>query len=176
MVITTLDASLRLFLSILFGSIVGVEREMTQKSAGLRTHILVCLGSAVFTLMSACVAAGPHADPGRIAAQIVTGIGFVGGGAVLKHGNNIHGITTAASLWVMASIGMLTGFGYYRLAAVATVLAFLVLFSIGNIEKMYLNKHTKYFPRLRLEVSVNAAQFQDVQQWVEKHVSSEILA
>jgi putative Mg2+ transporter-C (MgtC) family protein len=157
--LTTDAAVLRLFFAVLFGSIVGIERELTHKSAGLRTHILVCLGSTVFTLLSISpLIPGFQGDPGRIAAQIVTGIGFIGGGSVLRMGNSIQGLTTAASLWVIAAIGMLTGVGHLRIAAVATLLAFLVLFTIGNIEKTFLNKARKNQYRLKLEVNIPVEQ------------------
>jgi putative Mg2+ transporter-C (MgtC) family protein len=183
---------LRLFLALLLGTVVGIEREYVQQSAGLRTHILVCLGSAIFTLISISdITAGMEAanqvatanvdpyltyrlvrDPGRIAAQIVVGIGFIGGGAVLRHGANVRGLTTAASLWVMASIGMLVGVGSYQLAIVATLFSFLVLFIIGGLERTMFKKYLKKFTLLRIQVTAREKSFHDIEQWLEKHFPS----
>src|SRR5262245_37891410 len=138
MEISLSESILRLLLAFLLGSVVGMEREYTQQSAGLRTHILVCMGATIFTIVSASAVTADTlhtggairyvGDPTRIAAQIVSGIGFIGGGAVLRHGASIRGLTTAASLWMMASIGMLIGIGYYQLSIVSTLFSFLVLF------------------------------------------------
>jgi uncharacterized membrane protein YhiD involved in acid resistance len=161
-------AVVRLFLSVLFGSIVGMERELTHKSAGLRTHILVCLGSTAFTLVSIYpLFPGVHSDPGRIAAQIVSGIGFIGGGSVLRMRGSVKGLTTAASLWVIAAIGMLTGAGHLRLAAVCTLLAFLVLFSIGNLEKTFLRRPRQAAYQLDLHLTCGTAQRDSLKQWLQ---------
>jgi putative Mg2+ transporter-C (MgtC) family protein len=184
------EAAFRMVLAILLGSIVGVERELTLKSAGLRTHILVCLGATVFTLVSlsdlsqAMVPATTsgatydiriNRDPARIAAQIVTGIGFIGGGAVLRHGNSVRGLTTAASLWLMASIGMLVGSGQYRLSLVVTLMTFLVLFTIGHLERSVFAKHLKGFNRLDLKLTVARTELDTVQTWLARHLSKEIV-
>lgn len=115
----------RLILSATLGMIVGFERERAHKPAGLRTHMLVCLGSCLFTLVSLEFSI----DPARIAAGIVTGIGFIGAGAILAERDRIVGITTAASLWVTAAIGLAAGVGNYILAIVASLLTLLILFS-----------------------------------------------
>lgn len=183
------ESIIRIFLSLLLGTIVGLEREFSQQSAGLRTHILVCLGSTAFTLISLSTVAAelPHAlilpgvqytitrDPGRIAAQIVSGIGFIGGGAVLRHGSSIRGLTTAASLWMVASIGMLAGFGFYRLSVISTLIAFLVLFTIGNLERSFFQKNLKTFNRLRIGLAVSVAKQFTIQEWLEKRFGSEII-
>ncbi|MBO3839818.1 MAG: MgtC/SapB family protein [Candidatus Brockarchaeota archaeon] len=114
-----------LVLAIIFGAIVGLEREKAHKPAGLRTHMLVCLGSCLFTIVSKEFSI----DPARIAAGIVTGIGFIGAGAIIAEQDKIVGITTAASLWATAAIGLTIGVGDYLLAATATLLVFLVLSS-----------------------------------------------
>lgn len=183
MELTLNEQVLRLFLALLLGSVVGMEREYTQQSAGLRTHILVCLGATAFTIVSISdmttgmvmkdVVAGSiplrvSLDPSRIAAQIVSGIGFIGGGAVLRHGANIRGLTTAASLWIMASIGMLIGVGSYQLAIVATVFSFLVLFIIGGLERSMFKKHLKKFTQLRVQVTAKDSALSDIEQWLEK--------
>jgi putative Mg2+ transporter-C (MgtC) family protein len=121
----------RLLLSAGVGAVLGLEREWRLKSAGLRTHILIALGSTVFTLMSYELATGvPGADPGRLAAQIVTGIGFLGAGAIMRTDSGIHGLTTAATVWVNAALGVAVGAGEYHLAFIGagvTVAALLIL-------------------------------------------------
>jgi putative Mg2+ transporter-C (MgtC) family protein len=134
------DAELiqRLLLAAVLGGILGFEREMRQKSAGLRTNILIAIGSALFTLMSYEVAAdGGVADPGRIAAQIVTGIGFLGAGAIMRTDAGIHGLTTAATIWVNAAIGVAAGGGEYHLAFIATAVTLGVLLVLQPLERMF---------------------------------------
>ncbi len=109
----------------MLGAFIGFERERVDKPAGLRTHILVSLGSAQFTILS--FYAFPGSDPSRIAAVIVVGIGFIGAGTIIRSRDRIIGVTTAASLWVMASIGMAVGIGFYLAAIVVTALSYLTL-------------------------------------------------
>jgi putative Mg2+ transporter-C (MgtC) family protein len=126
---------LRLVVAAALGAAIGLERELREREAGLRTHMLVSTGSALFTIASAygfrdfLVNGGSvvRADPTRIAAQIVTGIGFIGAGAILRHGLSVRGITTAATLWVVAAIGLTTGAGYWSAAVITTAV---VLFSL----------------------------------------------
>lgn len=125
---------LRLFLAAIIGGFIGIEREVSNRPAGLRTHILVTVGSALITLVSAEAFSG-IGDPSRIAAQIVTGIGFLGAGTIIKTGNNIKGLTTAASLWISAGIGMAIGSGYYLGAIVTAGIVFLTLVNAGGFEK-----------------------------------------
>lgn len=138
---------LDILLAIVLGFAIGFEREITNKWAGLRTHMLVCLGSCIFTLLSIhafpVYAHSPQADPARIAAQILTGIGFIGGGTVLRHGYSIYGLTTAATLWITASIGMACGCGFTALATICTVLAVGTLVLIRIFEKQYIHKGLK---------------------------------
>jgi putative Mg2+ transporter-C (MgtC) family protein len=173
------EAVLRLFLAFLLGSVVGMEREYTQQSAGLRTHILVCMGAAIFTIVSASnmtngmLPSGSAeykivGDPTRIAAQIVSGIGFIGGGAVLRHGASIRGLTTAASLWMMASIGMLIGIGSYQLAIVSTLFSFLVLFIVGALERTMFKKYLKRFTLLKIQITARASSLPEIEHWLEK--------
>ena len=125
----------RLALAAALGAAIGFERELREREAGLRTHLLVCLGSALFTIVSAYgfrefLTSGDavvRADPTRIAAQIVTGIGFLGAGAIIRQGLSVRGLTTAATLWVAAGIGMAAGAGYYSGAVIATVLTLVAL-------------------------------------------------
>lgn len=128
-----------LLLAALVGGMVGWERERRDRPAGLRTHILVCLGSALITLVSARMAVG-RGDPGRIAAQIVSGIGFLGAGTIIQQGNVIRGLTTAASLWTVAGIGMAIAAGpeMAALGVAAAVIVFLTLTVVDRLEATYI--------------------------------------
>jgi len=132
------DSLLRLAVAAGLGTAIGVEREIRDREAGIRTHLLVSLGSALFTIVSAYgfhafLTSGDtvvRADPTRIAAQIVTGIGFLGAGAIIREGLSVRGLTTAGSLWVVAAIGMASGAGYYWPAVITTVLTILALWPL----------------------------------------------
>ena len=126
---------LRLFGACLLGGAVGYQREITGHPAGMRTHILVCVGAALFTITS--IAFGGTSDPSRIAASIVTGIGFLGAGAIIRQGSSVKGLTTAASLWSTAAIGMALGAGgkLYVLAIVGTLIVFGVLSWVEAFER-----------------------------------------
>jgi len=126
------ESVFNLVLAILFGAIVGFEREKAHKPAGLRTHMLVSLGSCLFTIVSQEFSM----DPARIASGIVTGIGFVGAGAIIAEQDKVVGITTAASLWATAAIGLTIGVGNYLLAAAATILVFLILSSRAIVKRI----------------------------------------
>src|SRR5881397_773477 len=115
------DVPQRLLLAAGLGAVIGLEREYHQKPAGLRTNILIALGSALFTITS-LVIGGEAGTPDRISAQIVTGIGFLGGGAILRTRNTVHGMTTAATIWVNAAVGIAVGAGQFALATIATAL------------------------------------------------------
>lgn len=136
--------ALRLGLALLLGALLGLERELRGHAAGLRTHLLVSLGSCLFTLVSIAAGqavAGPEpeavrADITRIASQVVVGIGFLGGGAILRHGNSVHGLTTAANLWLTASVGLAAGFGFSFGAAATVLLALLVLIGLRPVERL----------------------------------------
>jgi putative Mg2+ transporter-C (MgtC) family protein len=132
------EVLLRLALAAALGAAIGLERELREREAGLRTHLLVSLGSALFTITSAYgfhafLASGQsvvRADPTRIAAQIVTGIGFLGAGAIIRQGLSIRGLTTAATLWVVAAIGLAAGAGYYSAAVITTGVALVALWPL----------------------------------------------
>ncbi|HLC59178.1 MAG TPA: MgtC/SapB family protein [archaeon] len=126
---TDIEFAIRLILAVFFGGLIGIEREVSHKPAGLRTHMLVSIGSALFTIMSIDVFGG---DPARVAANIVTGIGFIGGGSIIASRGHIHGITTAASLWATAAIGLGVGAGAYTISAVGAFLIFVIL----NLKRM----------------------------------------
>lgn len=120
-----------LLLSIALGAIVGVEREKSHKPAGLRTHMLVCMGACLVTIVSSNYFG---MDPARIAAGIITGIGFLGAGTIIASRGNVHGLTTAASIWIVGAIGLAVGAGAYALSIVTAVLVFLIL-EFGKFEK-----------------------------------------
>jgi putative Mg2+ transporter-C (MgtC) family protein len=124
----------RLCLSAALGAVLGIEREWRQKYAGLRTNILIAIGSTLFTLMSIALSESTGGDPTRIAAQIVTGIGFLGAGAIMRTGVGVRGLTTAAMIWVNAAIGVAVGGGEYRLAVIATVVTVVVLVVLNPVE------------------------------------------
>jgi putative Mg2+ transporter-C (MgtC) family protein len=121
---TNIELIVKLVLAIVLGALVGFEREQKRRPAGLRTNMLVCLGSCLFTIVSIY---SFSIDPARIAAGIVTGIGFLGAGSIISSGKNIQGITTAATLWVVAGVGLAVGVGEYILATVTAVLVFFIL-------------------------------------------------
>jgi putative Mg2+ transporter-C (MgtC) family protein len=137
--LSTTEALLRLLLAAGLGGAIGLERELRDHEAGFRTHLLVSLGACVFTLVSAyawtdwtfSTSSGVVFDPTRIAAQIVTGIGFLGAGAIIVRGISVRGLTTAATLWVVAAIGMAAGTGYYEVGIGAAIL---VLVSLGPLK------------------------------------------
>ena len=132
--LTDFELTERLLLAALIGGLLGLEREVRQKSAGLRTNILIAVGSALFTLMSQELASVSGADPGRLAAQIVTGIGFLGAGAIMRTGSGVHGLTTAATVWVNAALGVTVGGGEYHLAVIGTVVTLVALLVLQPIE------------------------------------------
>ena len=118
--------SLSLCVALGLGAVIGAEREFSDKAAGLRTNILICVGSCLFMIVSKNFTGVLNADPTRIAAQIVTGIGFIGAGAIMHQGEQVSGLTTAATIWVVAAIGMACGVGDYSIGAFTTVLTLLV--------------------------------------------------
>lgn len=125
------ELALRLALGLGLGAVIGFEREYHRQAAGFRTHSLVSLGAALFTVVSAYGFEG--ADPTRIAAQVVTGIGFIGAGTILHHRGSIRGLTTAASLWAVAAVGMATGAGMYVLAVLGAALVLLALWVFDRL-------------------------------------------
>ncbi len=131
---TEINLALRLTVGLVLGAIIGFERELHRQPAGFRTHSLVSLGAAIFTVVSAFGFSGPLVDPTRIAAQIVSGIGFIGAGTILQYRGHIRGLTTAASLWSVAAIGTAAGAGLFVLAMTGTVLILVVLSILDQIE------------------------------------------
>ena len=129
------DLALRLLLAAGLGAAIGIERELRQKPAGLRTNILIAVGAALFTIVSVEMASAGGASD-RIAAQIVTGIGFLGAGAILRGRASVHGMTTAATIWVNAAVGMAAGAGYPLMATIATAITLVVLLVLAPIDAL----------------------------------------
>lgn len=139
--IPDLELIRRLLTAAVLGAVLGFEREVRHKSAGLRTNILIAVGAALFTLMSLELA-GPAGDPGRIAAQIVTGIGFLGAGAIMRTDSGIHGLTTAATVWVNAALSVAVGGGEYHLALIGSIVTLSALLILHPIE-IALDRHLR---------------------------------
>ncbi len=134
--VAQVDIVVRLVAAAVLGAVIGLEREIHEHPAGMRTHLLVALGSAGFTVLSIEAFPAPGADPARIAAQIVTGVGFLGAGAILKEGATIRGLTTAASLWAVAAVGMAAGAGLLVLAVASSVLVIIGLELFERFERV----------------------------------------
>jgi len=133
----------RVLLAGLMGAALGLEREWRGKEAGLRTNTLIAIGAALFAAMSTASAG----DPGRIAAQVVTGVGFLGAGAIMRTGPNVHGLTTAALIWVNAAIGVAAGFGQLRLAALCTGITLVAMLILVPLDRRFVyRKPSKLLP------------------------------
>lgn len=165
---------IRVLSAILLGFAIGLEREMTNKYAGLRTNILVCVGACVFTIISIygfpAVLTGEDAngirDTGRVAAQVVTGIGFIGGGTVLRHGASVFGLTTAATLWVSAAIGMACGTGMFGLALISTIFSIIVLVSVRMFEKDVLVNSSKNKKRIKVKLACITENSEEIYKYI----------
>jgi putative Mg2+ transporter-C (MgtC) family protein len=125
----------RLLLACFLGAAVGIEREASRKAAGVRTNLLICMGAAFFTLLSAVLAGDSGANKGQVASNIVQGIGFLGAGLILHNRNRVSGLTSAASVWVVASIGMACGAGLYAAATIAALIMIVALQIVGFLER-----------------------------------------
>jgi putative Mg2+ transporter-C (MgtC) family protein len=136
------DDLISIILAALLGAGIGLERELSGKAAGLRTNLLICLGAAVFTIISREMATGAEGSVTRIAAQIVSGVGFLGAGAIIQDRRGVHGLTTAATIWLVASIGMACGGQFYVLAIVASLIAVLALIGLRKLSK-HLERYVK---------------------------------
>ncbi|MDR6883318.1 MgtC/SapB family protein [Bacillus sp. 3255] len=147
--ISHLELTLRIFTAAALGGMIGFEREWSNHAAGLRTHILVCIGSAAIMLLSIygfnqfVYEANVRIDPARLAAQVITGIGFLGAGAIMRNGSTVSGLTTAASIWVVAAIGLCVGAGFLYCAVLATFMVLVSLFVLNKWEK-HLFRHRKH--------------------------------
>ena len=128
-------------MAALCGAMIGLERELKNKAAGFRTNILICVGAAIYMCVGLLLvnAGGVQGDPARIAAQVVTGIGFLGAGCIIQAGGRVTGLTTAATIWVVAGIGLVAGAGFPLLAFIAAVMVLITLVVLGEVEKRFLD-------------------------------------
>jgi putative Mg2+ transporter-C (MgtC) family protein len=143
-----LDVFIRILIAAVLGGVIGIEREVREHTAGFRTHILVSVGAAAFTLASSYGLEGTDFDPNRISAQVVTGIGFLGAGAIIRYGVTVRGLTTAASLWAVAAVGLLAAQGFYSAALITTAVVIISLYALRLIEDRLL------YPRIGAPVAV----------------------
>lgn len=159
--ISHFDLTVRLLLAAALGGAIGLEREWSNRAAGFRTHILVCIGSAAIMLLSIYgfseFIAEPNVrtDPARLAAQVISGVGFLGAGAIIRNGSTISGLTTAASIWVVAAIGLCVGAGFLYCAMLGTLLVLLSLFVLNKAEKHMMRNRRSH------EIVLRAADRQD---------------
>jgi putative Mg2+ transporter-C (MgtC) family protein len=153
--INELQILIRLLLALLLGGLIGFERESSNHAAGLRTNILVCLGSCLLMLLSmygfAAFVDEPNVrvDPARLAAAVITGIGFLGAGTILFTGKSITGLTTAASLWVVSAIGLGVGAGFYFASAITTFMVLLTLWAFNKLEKRYISTKKEHLLKIK---------------------------
>lgn len=148
----TLEYALRIGTALLIGTAVGLERELQGKPAGLRTNILMCVGSCIIMIISLQIAENTTkiADPGRIAAQVVTGVGFLCAGTIMRSKFSISGLTTAATIWVLSALGLAAGAGYYVLALLGTAIITVVLILVRHLEGMIIRHRTTF--RIQVEM------------------------
>jgi putative Mg2+ transporter-C (MgtC) family protein len=146
------EALLRIVLAGVLGGLIGLERELREREAGLRTHLLVSVGAALFTIAGAYGFDSVRVDPTRIAAQIVTGIGFLGAGAIIRQGFSVRGLTTAATLWVVAAVGLASGAGYYSGAVITTGVVLVALWPLRLIAYRILRRFRAEDGRLFVEL------------------------
>ena len=149
MVITNQDIIMRLLIALIVGGLTGLERERSHQFAGFRTHILVSVGSCITSITSLSLFfqynSYSNIDPARLSAQVLSGVGFLGAGAILKTSNGIRGLTTAAGIWATACIGIAVGYGYYILAISAWLFVMITLYILKNIDKMIFKKKQTIF-------------------------------
>jgi len=160
------ELALRIVISVVAGGLVGLEREWSNRAAGFRTHILVCVGATAIMLLSIygftafANEVNVRMDPARLAAQVISGIGFLGAGAIMRNGFTISGLTTAASLWVVAAIGLCVGAGFYFVSLLTTFVVLFSLFLLNRWEKKFFN--VKRRRRLEMKLSCRAGQVSEV--------------
>ena len=136
--------ALRLLCAMIVGTFIGLEREFTHRPAGLRTHILVALGACVASIMGQMLFSqyGGTSDPARLSAQVITGVGFLGAGTIMKEGVSVKGLTTAASVWAVACLGIAAGFGYYALALVGMIFTLITLTFFESLQRKLIHSHS----------------------------------
>ncbi len=154
----TIEFMRRILFAYFLGALVGIEREKLNRPAGLRTHILVCVGACMAMLIGIYTSNGAAIDYTRLPAQVISGIGFLGAGTIIKYGNNIKGLTTAASLWVVACFGLAAGAGMYEICIFAGVLIFLTLVCIPYVESHILKKKIMFNIAVKMSSVHNTVQ------------------
>lgn len=159
------DILIKIFLALMLGGILGMERQYHDKPAGYATNCLICLGAMLFTVLSEYMG-GAGGDPGRISAQIVTGVGFIGAGSILRDGNKISGLTTAAGVWLVAAIGMAVGYGQYVLAALTA--ASILVVQLGVRKTMRLLEFVKRYDTIYLVCEPNWEAVDKISKQIEK--------
>ena len=157
---------IKVALSLILGGALGMERQYHDKPAGYATNCLICLGATLFTILSQYMG-NQGGDPGRIAAQIVTGVGFIGAGSILRDGNKISGLTTAAGVWLVAAIGMAVGYGEYVLAALFA--ASILLIQLGVRKTIKLLEFVKHYDTIYLQCTPKWAVVDDICRRIESH-------
>ena len=170
--IPLLTMFLRLLLSIVLGLFIGIEREMHRQPAGMRTHILICIGATLVTIASLYLplstsGVGLSADSSRITAQIVSGIGFLGAGAIIKFGATVRGITTAATIWVTAAIGITIGLGLFYFSVLATIFVLVVLVGFESFEQRLFS--TEFFKALEVEFDPSVLRVVEIRELLMAH-------
>ena len=155
----------KVVLSLILGGVMGLERQYNDKPAGYATNSIICVGATLFTILSLYMAE-LGGDPGRIAAQIVSGVGFLGAGAILREGNKISGLTTAAGVWLVAAIGMTVGYGQYLLASVACAL--ILLMQLGVRRMLKLVEHLRHYDTIYLTCAPQWSVVHSICQEIEK--------
>jgi putative Mg2+ transporter-C (MgtC) family protein len=152
MLTTSLDIAIavKLVLAILCGGAIGFERELSRKAAGLRTNVLICMGSALFMIVSRHIGGGaPYTDPARLVAQVVTGIGFLGAGVILQARGSVTGLTTAATIFIVAAVGITIGEGMVGLALLSTALIIIVLVVLRRVERFVIKRQRMFHYSLK---------------------------
>lgn len=146
----TILITLKLLLAILCGGAIGVERELSRKPAGLRTNVLICMGAALFMIVSRHISGGaPYTDPARLVAQVVAGIGFLGAGVILQSRGSVTGLTTAATIFVVGAVGITIGEGMFTVAVLSTILIIVVLVLLRRLESVVIRRHRQFHYSLK---------------------------
>ena len=170
--ISLTDMLLRIGLSLVLGGIIGFERERDSQPAGLRTHMILVVGACLAMMLSINIASIADTDPTRLAAQVVSGIGFLGAGAILRSGFNVKGLTTATTLWTMAIVGLVVGAGYFAIAAITTVVIMIVLSVLDVIEKRFVRINV--IRNITVEVHDHKGVIREVRKTI-AHVADQVI-
>ena len=160
------EIALRLLLAAVLGAAVGFERARDNQPAGLRTHMILVIGATLAMILSINVAAEHDGDPARLAAQVISGIGFLGAGAILRFGFNVKGLTTATTLWSMAIVGLAVGYGYYLISIGATILMLITLTLLNILEKKFVR--TNIIRHITIQASDNPGMVKTIRKTITK--------